>query len=103
MSDAAQTPLTGNVFDRLALRIRQTSVDTQKNAGTGLMRFKVALTSPLTITELDGDLSLEDGDPDFTVGETLRARVVAGSVEINDLVWVAYQDQEFHAFDVVSR
>jgi hypothetical protein len=94
---------TGNVFDRLALRIRQTVRDVHSNELSGVERFSISLVNPFTIAQLDGDLVLVDGDPDFTIGETLRARLTSGLVQVNDLVWCSRQDQEFHAFDVISR
>lgn len=102
MSIRDRDPLTGNVYDRLALRIRQTVREVHHDL-PGVERFTVALVNPFTITQLDGELQLEDGDPDFTIGETLRARLTGALVSNNDLVWVSRQDGEFHAFDVVSQ
>lgn len=73
------------------------------NELSGVERFKVTAVRPsLVIGQVQGELSLEDGDPDFTVGETLRARLVATTVHVGDLVWCAREDGEWHAFDVVS-
>lgn len=94
---------TASKLEQLAGRLRQLVLDTQHNYGSGVQRFKVTIVAPLTLTELGGELVLEDGDPDFTVGEALRARAVAAQVASGDLVWVAREGQEWHAFDVVSR
>jgi hypothetical protein len=103
MKTQRRTPRSGNVFDDLAQAIQQTVRDVHANDLSGLERFTVATVSPFTIGQVQGELMLEDGDPDFTVGETLRARLAAAQVNVGDLVWVGRHDGDFHAFDVVSR
>lgn len=98
----ARQPRTGSVFDQLAERIRQTVRDVHANELSGVERFAVQIVNPFTVAQVQGELSLEDGDPDFTVGEALRVRLAAAQVAIGDLVWVARSDGEWHAFDVVS-
>lgn len=98
-----RTPTSGSVFDDLASRIRQTVRDVHANELSGVERFSVQYLEPFTIGEVAGDLVLVDGDPDFTLGEALRARVAAAQVQLGDLVWAARNDGEWHAFDVVSR
>lgn len=103
MSTQARTPRSGEVFDELALRLREMVSEEHLNNLSGVERFKVALLAPFTIGQVGGELLLTDGDPDFTIGETLRDRLGGHHVVNGDLVWVARQDSEFHAFDVVSR
>jgi hypothetical protein len=96
-------PRNGQVFDQLAMRLRALVREVHANELSGVDRFTVMTISPFVIGEVQGELTLEDGDPDFTLGETLRARVTAGQVAVGDLVWVGRNDGEWHAFDVVSR
>jgi hypothetical protein len=91
-----------NVFDELALAVQQLVRDVHANELSGVERFTVTTVTPFVIGEVGGELSLEDGDSDFTIGETLRARIAAAQVHVGDLVWVGRHDQEWHAFDVVS-
>jgi hypothetical protein len=102
MRTSKRNTVNGGVFDELALKLRQMARDEQAN-GAGVERFLVTQISPLTVTQLSGDLTLEDGDPDFTIGETIRDRITADQVDVGDLIWVARaENQDFHAFDVVS-
>lgn len=91
------------IFDELASRLRRMVREVHTNDLSGVTRFKVLTVDPFVIGELQGELTLEDGDPDFTMGEALRARAAAAQVAVGDLVWVARENQEWHAFDVVSR
>lgn len=100
MARPAQTTV---VFDELASRLRRMVREVHTNELSGVTRFKVLTVNPLVVAELQGELTLEDGDPDFTIGEALRARAAAAQVSVGDLVWVAREDQEWHAFDVVSQ
>lgn len=100
---AARSPRTHGVFDQLALRLHQMVRDVHHNELSGVERFTVVSVSPFVVDEVAGELSLEDGDPDFTIGETLRMRITAGQVASGDLIWVGRNDGEWHAFDVVSR
>lgn len=103
MKTSRQTPRGPEVFDELALRLQQMVKDVHTNEASGVERFQVQHVSPLIITQLHGELVLEDGDPDFTIGETLKARLTAATVHNGDLIWCARSaDQEWHAFDVVS-
>lgn len=96
----------GLVFDRLATRLREMAREEADNA-SGVERWLVKHADPLMIEQLDGDLVLEEGDPDFTVGEWLRQLRVAYGLPVGSLVWVARasgaeDDLEWHALDVVS-
>lgn len=93
---------TAAVFDQLAMRMRAMVREVHHNELSGVERFQVLLVVPFVVREVQGELALEDGDPDFTVGETLRGRIAASQVAVGDLVWVARHDGEWHAFDVVS-
>jgi hypothetical protein len=103
MRTVARSARTGRVFDDLALALQQMVRDVHANDLSGVERFTVTTVTPFVIGQVGGELSLEDGDPDFTIGETLRARIAAAQVTAGDLVWVGRHDGDFHAFDVVSR
>lgn len=95
---SARTPNTSGVFEQLAKRIREVAQEEQLNAA-GVERFQVLALSPLKFEQLHGDLVLEDGDEDLTIG----VGVAGATLHIGDLVWMARtDDQEFHAFDVAS-
>jgi hypothetical protein len=107
VSELAVTPRGHATFDRLALRIRRAASETQENVGSGVERYKVTMLDPFTIQQLRGTLALEAGDPDFTMGQSVRARILAGQVDVGDLVWVAYEGSgpsgpEYHALDLVN-
>ena len=97
-----RTPTGPGTVDELALRIRQVARSVQQNEGSGVERFKVLLTNPLTLGDMDGSLVLEDGDPDFTIGEVFRGQMTDQVVAAGDLVWVARDGQEWHALDRVG-
>jgi hypothetical protein len=103
MRTARQSARTGQVFDDLALAFQQMVRDVHANELSGVERFTVATVNPFVLSEVGGELTLEDGDPDFTIGETLRTRIGAGQVAAGDLVWAGRHDGDWHAFDVVSR
>jgi DNA helicase TIP49 (TBP-interacting protein) len=96
-------PRNGQVFDQLAGRLRQMVRDVHHNELSGVDRFTVLTVSPFVVAEVHGDLTLEDGDPDFSIGETLRTRITASQVNAGDLIWVGRNGGAWHAFDVVSR
>lgn len=102
MSAREQTPTRrAGVFEELALALREMVRDEHANSASGLERFVVQHADPLRVTQLHGDLILEDGDPDFSIGKAVIAAVPA----VGDVVWVARSagaNPDFHAIDVVS-
>jgi hypothetical protein len=89
-----------NVVTELARRIH--GVAGQAASKERVERWQVIGTSPLLIEEVEGDLVLEDGDPDFTIGVALRQHVATYGIGIGDLVLVSVSGEEWHAFDAVT-
>lgn len=92
----------GNVFDQLALRLREVVRAEQLNTGGGVERYKVNQLSPLVLEHLAGDLQLTAGDPDFSVGTWFQNRLTASAVAVGDVVWVLREDSEWHVLDVAT-
>lgn len=94
-------------YDRLGVAIVDL-VRSEAPASSGIERWKVVHREPLVIEQVDGEVVLEDGDPDFTIGDALRARLAdpENPPAVGALVWVAAVEEEsgteWHAFDVVS-
>jgi hypothetical protein len=65
-------------------------------------RWQVSSTSPLLIEEIEGDLVLEDGDPDFTIGVALRQHIATYGIAVGDMMLVVRSGNEWHAFDAVT-
>lgn len=65
-------------------------------------RFKVTGTSPLMIEEIEGDLVLEEGDPDFTIGAALSQHIATYGIEVDDVVMVSRAGGEYHALDAAT-
>lgn len=61
-----------SVFDELADEIRGIAREQAVNAVKPPRRFKVRRLDPLLLEEVNGDLVLEDGDPDFEIDERLK-------------------------------
>ena len=92
----------GDIFDQLALRLRDMTLATQINDGSGVERYKLNQVSPLILEHVDGDNVIEDGDPDVTVGALLRKYLASESIEVGDVVFVLREDSEWHILDVVG-
>jgi hypothetical protein len=91
------------VVTELARRIRHVARHEAQNAGTAVERWSVKQAKPLIIEEIEGDLTLEEGDPDFTVGDALRQHIASYGLSPGDQVLVAHAGQEWHAFDAASN
>lgn len=96
---SAKTP---GIFDQLAVKLREMVQAEHVNSLSGVERFRVVRVAPLMVEHVDGDLVLEDGDPDFTVGSWVRQRIANYGITVGDQVWCARESQEWHAFDVTS-
>lgn len=86
----------------LAQRLRTLAHDEAANAGSTIHRFAVRQPAPLVIEEVEGDLVLEDGDPDFTVGDGLRQHIARYGLAGGDQIIVAHAGDEWHALDAAS-
>lgn len=86
----------------LAQRLRALAHDEAVNAGTTVVRFAVRQPSPLLVEEIEGELVLEEGDPDFTVGDALRQHIARYGLAAGDQVIVAHTGEEWHALDAAS-
>lgn len=91
-----------DVFARLALKLREMIRHEQVNNGTGVERFQVTSVSPLRIEHQGGDLVLEDGDPDFTVGSWVRQYMLNYALTAGDQVWCLREGQEWHVVDITD-
>lgn len=91
-----------HVLSELAMRLRRMARDEAQNTGTSVQRFRVTQKHPLIVEELEGELVLEDGDPDFTIGEGLRQHIATYGVEKDDQILVSHSSDEWHAFDAVT-
>lgn len=91
----------GNVYDQIALKLREIVHGVHLNEGSGAERFQVTQTSPLVIEALHSDLQLEVGDPDFTIGQAVTTKLDA--LEVGDMVWCLREDNEWHAVDVAAE
>jgi hypothetical protein len=60
------------VYAELADELRSMVAATTVEAAKPPRRFRVMRQSPLLIEELQGELVLEEGDPDFSVDERLK-------------------------------
>lgn len=95
-------PRSPHVLDELAMRLKRMAREELASTGTSVTRWRVSQATPLVIEEVEGDLTLEDGDPDFTVGDWLRQFIAQYGLAKDDQVIVAYTGGEWHAFDVAS-
>jgi hypothetical protein len=85
------------------MRLKRMARDEAANVGTDMERWRVLQPTPLVIEQVEGDLTLEDGDPDFTIGDTLRQHVASYGLSKDDQVLVAHSGDEWHAFDAASN
>lgn len=90
------------VLPRLARRLR--GVAREEAAKTTVIeRWRVIGTSPLIVEEVEGDLVLEDGDPDFAIGVALRQHIATYGIAEGDQMLVVRSGEEWHAFDAVTQ
>lgn len=87
---------------QLAQRLRRLAHDEARNVSTSIERWSVTQGNPLIIEELEGDLVLEEGDPDFVLGDTLRKYRASNALVAGDQVMVVHSGHEWHALDVVT-
>src|SRR3954471_24406314 len=92
-----------SVYDDLAARFRDLARHHAREVSPPTMQFTVKAAAPLVIEQIDGDLVLEGGDPDFTVADTVD---LAGPA-IGDMILVEqtgpHDNQEWLATHVVKR
>lgn len=91
------------VLSELAQKIKNVASSEVTNKGTTVTRWKVKQAKPLLIEEVEGDLVLEEGDPDFTIGDSLRQHIASYGLEEGDQVLVVRSGEEWHAFDAASN
>lgn len=90
-----------HVVTELAQRIRKVAAH-EASKTTNVERWRVTKATPLIIEEIEGDLILEDGDPDFTIGVALRQHIATYGIAPGDMMLVAYSGKEWHALDAVT-
>lgn len=91
-----------HVLAELAQRFHSVARQEAHNSGSSIERWRVRQAKPLLIEEIEGDLTLEDGDPDFTIGDSLRQLIATYGLEEDDQVLVVHAGKEWHAFDAAS-
>lgn len=91
-----------NPTRELAKRIRGVAREEAGNSAPHVSRYRVTQPSPLIVEELEGDEVLEEGDPDFTIGDALRQHIASYGIAVHDQVLVIHAGGEFHAFDAAS-
>ena len=95
-------PTGVDVYHQLALRLQRMVRDEHRNNLSGVERFTVVSVTPLRIEHLGHDLTLEDGDPDFTVGAWVRQYMLNYALVAGDQVWCLREGQMWHAVDVTD-
>ena len=65
-------------------------------------RWKVVLLDPLTFSQIQGDLTLEEGDPDLEITQWVKKYNETTKLKLADVVLVHFSDSEYSVFDVVS-
>lgn len=65
-------------------------------------RWKVLGTGPLLIGQLQGELTLEEGDPDLELTQWVRKYGESPGLKIGDVLLVHFSDHEYSVYDVVS-
>lgn len=91
-----------DIYDQLASRLREMVAEEHVNSLSGVERFTVQRATPLLLEHTDGDLVLEEGDPDFTIGVTVRAYLTSHGVVVGDQVWCLRENQEWHLVDITD-
>lgn len=89
------------VWDELADEIDGRITHHVTNA-TRTERWKVLLLSPLTFGQIQGELTLEEGDPDLEITQWVKKYNETTKLAIGDVVLVHYSEEEYSVFDVVS-
>lgn len=96
MSTRHARPLT-----ELAQRLRRVAREEAASSGS-VDRWTVLSAVPFVIEEIDGPLVLEDGDPDFVIGDLLRQHILRYGVTKGDQIIVVHSGGEWHALDAAS-
>lgn len=102
MRHAPRSPRSASVFQDLAQRLREVVRDEHRNGLSGAERFTVTSTVPLIIEQLAGDVILEDGDPDVTIGGWMRQYIANYGLRLGDQVWCLREGMEWHVVDVAD-
>lgn len=98
----AADPVGADVFQRLAVKIRELARSEHLNNGSGAERCSVTALSPLMLEAFESDLVLTEGDEDFTVGSVVRAHLTAATLTVGDEVWVLREGQRWQTADVAT-
>lgn len=89
------------VYDELADRIRALVDDRVEAAAPKVLRFKVLTSDPLVIEQVDGELVLEEGDPDVEIERGLIASPEARP-DVGDLVRVHHDGEDWIVAGVID-
>lgn len=88
-------------YDDLADRIRGMVRHEVDARSPRVERWKVVSSNPLVIEQIDGDLTLEEGDPDVEIDRRLIA-TVPDRPAVGDLVRVHHDGQDWIVAGVID-
>lgn len=89
------------VYDDLADRIRGLVEDRVAATAPKVLRFKVLTADPLVIEQIDGELVLEEGDPDVEIDRRLIA-TPEDRPDVGDLVRVHHDGEDWIVAGVID-
>lgn len=90
------------VWDALADAI-DGRIERHVSNATRTERWKVLLLAPPTFGQIQGDLVLEEGDPDLEITQWVRKYNATTGLAIGDVVLVHFSENEYSVYDVVSE
>lgn len=88
-----------NVWDDLVDRLRTFVHGEVEQTGHRTRRFKVVYRNPLVVEAIDGELLLEEGDPDLEIDRA----VLADRPNVDDLVVVQQTEDEYAIVGVIAH
>lgn len=65
-------------------------------------RWKVLALAPLVFGQIQGELTLTDGDPDLEITQWMRHYNTTTKLVVGDVVLVHFSEDEYSVYDVVS-
>jgi hypothetical protein len=89
-----------DVFADIAARLRELARTEIREHATAAERFKVVAIDPLALDQVDGDIILEEGDPDLVIGAWLQQYREQYGLPLDTYVIAIREDDEWHALDV---
>lgn len=87
---------------RLATRLRQVAREEAAATAPSFGRWKVTSVDPLTVEQINGDGTLEEGDPDFEVELWLRRYDADVGLVVGDVLYVHHDGETWTAVGVAE-